>query len=237
MTVITLNGQLGGAAREVGLEVARILGIDYVDRILLAEAAKRVGAPISALEEKEEEDQSLGSRLTRLIQIAFERSAYSGNGGDPFFGSGVDTLLARPYPEGETAEEPSAPSSLPRLIDDTQFFTVLSDVMKDLAEEGNVLIMGRGGNFVLKDVPGVLHVGVVAPMDFRINTAMRRNDVVRADAERYVMMEERARISFYRRHFKAHPDDPLQYHMMVNPGTLGIEGAAKIVAQAAPQSA
>ena len=238
MTVITLNGQLGGAAREVGQEVARLLDIDYVDRVLLAEAAKRVGAPIAALEEKEEEDQSLGSRLTRLVQIAFERSAYSGNGGDPFFGTGVDTLLARPYPEGEGDEETAAVAAAPtRLIDDTQFFHVLSDVMKDLAKEGNVVIMGRGGNMVLKDVPGALHVGVVAPIDFRIDTAMRRNSMDRADAERYVMVEERARVSFYRRHFKAHPDDPHLYHVMVNPATLGIERAAKLVSQAVPLDA
>ncbi len=237
MTVITLNGQLGGAAREVGQEVSRLLDIDYVDRVLLAEAAKRVGAPISALEEKEEEDQSLGSRLTRLVQIAFERSAYSGNGGDPFFGTGVDTLLARPYPEGEAEQEAVAPAAPTRLIDDTQFFQVLSDVMRDLAREGNVLLMGRGGNFVLKDVPGALHVGVVAPIEFRIDTAMRRNNMDRADAERYVMIEEKARVSFYRRHFRAHPDDPHQYHMMVNPATLGIERAAKLVVAALPLDA
>ena len=234
MTVITLNGQLGGAAREVGLEVARLLDIDYVDRILLAEAAKRVGAPISALEELEEEDLSLGSRLTRLVQIAFERSAYSGNGGDPFFGTGVDTLLARPYPEGEGEEEAATAATAGRHIDDTQFFKVLSDVMHDLANGGNVLIMGRGGNMVLKDLPEAFHVGVVAPIEFRIDTSMERNNMDRAEAERYVMMEERARISFYRRHFKAHPDDPHLYHMMVNPATLGIERAAKLVAQAFP---
>ena len=235
MTVITLNGQLGGAAREVGMEVARILDIDYVDRILLAEAAKRVGAPIAALEEKEEEDHSLGSRLTRLIQIAFERSAYSGDGGDPFFGTGVDTLLARPYPEGESPEEtPSAPTTPTRLIDDSQFFQVLCAVMTDLANAGNVLIMGRGGNMVLKDQPGAMHVGVVAPLEFRIDLTMRNNDMERADAERYVMMEERARVSFFRRHFKAHPDDPHLYHMVVNPATLGIERAAQVVARAVP---
>ena len=232
MTVITINGQLGGAAREVGMEVARLLEIDFVDRILLAEAAKRVGAPIAALEEKEEEDLSLGSRLTRLVQIAFERSAYSGNGGDPFFGTGVDTLLARPYPEGEGEEEVTTAAATGGHIDDTQFFKVLSDVMHDLAEEGNVVIMGRGGNMVLKDAPEVFHIGVVAPIEFRINTSMHRSNMDRAEAERYVMMEERARISFYRRHFKAHPDDPHLYHMMVNPATLGIERAAKLVAQA-----
>ena len=48
MNVVTLNGQLGGAAREVGQEVARRAGADYVDRLLLAEAAKRVGATVSA---------------------------------------------------------------------------------------------------------------------------------------------------------------------------------------------
>lgn len=235
MTVITLNGQLGGAAREVGMEVARMLELDYVDRVLLAEAAKRVGAPVAALEEKEEEDHSLGSRLTRLVQVAFERSAYSGDGGDPFFGTGVDTLLARPYPEGESPDEPPpAPSAPARLIDDSQFFQVLSAVMVDLASSGNVLIMGRGGNMVLKDAPSALHVGVVAPLEFRIDLTMRNNDMERADAERYVMMEERARVSFFRRHFKAHPDDPHLYHMMVNPATLGIERAAQVVARAVP---
>ena len=232
MTVITLNGQLGGAARELGQEIARLLSIDYVDRVLLAEAAKRVGATVSALEKKEEESLSLASRLTRLVQVAFERSAYSGNGGDPFFGTGVDTLLVRPYPEGETPEEHTATTSSE--VDDTQFFQVLCDVMHDLAEEGNVLIMGRGGNVVLKDAPGALHVGVVAPMEWRISNTMRNNNMTQAEAERYIMHEERARISFYRRHFKAHPDDPHLYHMMVNPGTLGVERAAKVVAQALP---
>ena len=106
--------------------------------------------------------------------------------------------------------------------------------MKDLASTGNVLIMGRGGNMVLKDDPSALHVGVVAPIEFRIDTAMRRNNMDRADAERYVMIEERARVSFYRRHFKAHPDDPHLYHMMVNPATLGVERAASVVAHAVP---
>ena len=82
------------------MEVARVLEIDYVDRIILAEAAKRVGAPIAALEEKEEEDHSLGSRLTRLIQVAFERSAYSGNGGDPFLRHRRRHAAGAPVPGG-----------------------------------------------------------------------------------------------------------------------------------------
>jgi cytidylate kinase len=105
--------------------------------------------------------------------------------------------------------------------------------MKDLAEEGNVVIMGRGSNLVLKDFPGVLHVGVVAPLEFRTEITMQRDGISQDEAEKYLANEERARISFFKRHFKAHPDDPILYHMMVNPGTLGIEASANIISQAA----
>ena len=229
MAVVTLNGQLGGAAREVGQEVARKLGADYVDRLLLAEAGKRVGATVSALAEKEQEHLSLANRLTRLVQTAFERSAYTGSGGDPFFGPGVDALLVRPYSEGE--EEQTATTG--KEVDDARFFQVICDILQDLAKEGNVVLMGRGSNLVLKDFPGALHVGIVAPLDFRIETAMRRDGTDRETAEKYIADEERARISYFKRHFKAHPDDPILYHMMVNPGTLGIESSANLIVQAA----
>ncbi|MCH8940345.1 MAG: cytidylate kinase-like family protein [Chloroflexi bacterium] len=228
MAVVTLNGQLGGAAREVGQEVARKIGADYVDRLILAEAAKRVGATVSALAEKEQEHLTLANRLTRLLQTAFERSAYTGSGGDPFFGPGVDALLVHPYPEGH--QEQTATSS--KEVDENRFFGVIGDILKDLAEEGNVVIMGRGSNLVLKNFPGVLHVGVVAPVEFRIETTMRRDGMSREAAEKYIADEERARISFFKRHFKAHPDDPLLYHMVVNPGTLGIETSAVVISQA-----
>jgi cytidylate kinase len=228
MAVVTLNGQLGGAAREVGQEVARKIGADYVDRLILAEAAKRVGATVSALAEKEQEHLTLANRLTRVIQTAFERSAYTGSGGDPFFGPGVDALLVHPYAEGD--QEQTATSS--KEVDENRFFQAISDILKDLAEEGNVVIMGRGSNLVLKTFPGVLHVGVVAPLEFRIETTMSRDGMSREAAEKYIADEELARISFFKRHFKAHPDDPLLYHMVVNPGTLGIETSAVVISQA-----
>lgn len=228
MAVVTLNGQLGGAAREVGQEVARKIGADYVDRLLLAEAAKRVGATVSALAEKELEHLSMASRLTRLVQTAFERSAYTGSGGDPFFGPGVDALLVRPYPEGD--EDQPATSS--KEIDDNRFFQVISDIIKDLAEAGNVVIMGRGSNLVLKNFPDVLHIGVVAPLEFRVETTMHRDGSTREEAEKYIADEEQSRINFFKKHFKAHPDDPILYHMMVNPGTLGIETSANVIVQA-----
>ena len=228
MAVVTLNGQLSGAAREVGQEVARRIGSDYVDRVLLAEAAKRVGTTVTALAEKELEHLSLGNRLTKLIQTAFERSAYTGPGGDPFFGPGVDALLIRPYPEGDKEFETTSSDQ----VDDQRFFQVISETIKDLAKEGNVVIIGRGSNFVLADSPDVLHVGVVAPFEFRIEMTMQRDGINREQAERYIANEERSRLSFFKKHFKANPDDPILYDLMVNPGRLGIAASANVIVQA-----
>ena len=43
MTIVTINGQRGSGAPEIGMEVARRLQYAYVDRQVLGEAAKRLG--------------------------------------------------------------------------------------------------------------------------------------------------------------------------------------------------
>ena len=97
MAVITINGQIGTGAPEISSEVARLLGIDYVDRLILAEAAKRLGATVEALAEREQRPLTRGDRIARFLQSALERSAAAGTGGDPYFGPGLGTMLGREY--------------------------------------------------------------------------------------------------------------------------------------------
>ena len=110
MTIVTIQGQIASGGEELAPEVASRLGIDYVDRNILAEAGKRVGATVEALEEKEQSIPGLGARIGHLFQRALEHSAYSGAGGDPFFGLGMDALLTAPYPE--ESQEPVVRSDL-----------------------------------------------------------------------------------------------------------------------------
>ena len=95
MTVITINGQAGSAVLEIGAEVARRLGFDYVDRLILAEAAKRLGATVEALAEMEQRVLSCGERIARFLQTLLERSAAAGTGGDPYFGPDIGVLLGQ----------------------------------------------------------------------------------------------------------------------------------------------
>ena len=44
MSIVTLSGLTGGGARRLGPDIARRLGADYVDRLILTDAARHVGA-------------------------------------------------------------------------------------------------------------------------------------------------------------------------------------------------
>ena len=53
MSVITIEGRAGAGAPDVGKLVARELDIDFVDRLILAEIARRVGSTVGALADQE----------------------------------------------------------------------------------------------------------------------------------------------------------------------------------------
>ena len=172
MPVVTSNGQVGSGVLEVAASVAKLLNFDYVDRLILAEAAKRVGATIEALEQKELRKLGVKDRIARFIQIILEHSAMSGAGNEPYFGPGIEDLLARRFPDVSKSQ-----ITAEQELDDEKFIQVTKAVINELAEEDNVVIVGRVSNVILKDKPGVFHVGFVAPLELRIQNIMRREHI------------------------------------------------------------
>ena len=104
MPLITFNGPIGSGGPEIGLEVSNKLNIDYVDRLILAEAAKRIGATVQAVVRKEQKLPRTRDRIGRFAQNLLERSAMSGAGGEPYFGPGIEVLLSRDYYSSSTGE-------------------------------------------------------------------------------------------------------------------------------------
>ncbi|HBJ33018.1 MAG TPA: hypothetical protein DDY93_16820, partial [Dehalococcoidia bacterium] len=86
MAIITMGGLSGGGARALGPLVAEKIRADYVDRLILADIARHVGATVEALHQREERPPTRGERFTRILQRILERSAVTGAGGDPYFG-------------------------------------------------------------------------------------------------------------------------------------------------------
>ena len=227
MAVITIEGRIGSGTTEVGRMVARELGIDYIDRLLLADIARRCGTTVEALADTERRVPSRASRFAYLIQRMLQRSAVAGMGGDPYFGPGIETLLARPYHD---LEEPLATSA--EEVDAQRFIDTTAGVITDLAEIGNVVILSRGGAAILRDRPDVLRVGLIAHQNERVRRIMERERLSEEDAIEWIEHSDQAQLQYFEKAFATTPLDPFLYHFVLHTGEIGVEHATQIIVDA-----
>ena len=229
MPVITINGNIGCGAVTIGQMVADQMHLDFVDRLVLTQASRLLGTPVGALIDKEQRVDRFRDRLGRMIQTMLERSAVSGVSGEPYFGRGIETLPPETYMElaGET-------TATAQKVDDKAFLDATTTVVKNLQRKGDVVIIGRGANIILADTPGVIHVGLLAPLDVRVEYMISREHFDPNEAQGYVEELDRARVAFFRKFFeKADPDDPSIYHMMLNMGRMESKTAAEVIVHTA----
>ncbi len=227
MPVITVNGAIGSGAVPVGQMVAEQLHINFVDRLVFTQAARLVGSPVGALIDKEQRVVRFRDRLGSFIQTMLERSAVSGVSGEPYFGRGIETLPPETYAElaGET-------TATAHKVDDQAFIEATTTVVRDLYNKGDVVIIGRGANVILGDSPGVIHVGLLAPLETRVEAMMRREHFDRDESKSYVEELDQARIAFFRKYFNSHPDEPNLYHLTLNMARIGYDTATEIIKHA-----
>ena len=228
MAVVTIGGLTGGGGRLLGPLVAQRLGADYVDRLILTDTARHVGATVEALHQREERPLTKGERFARLLQRILERSAVAGAGGDPYFGPGAVTFLTQEY---EDLPQPIITRG--HELEDEKYIEGLRPVMREVAVGDNVVVVGRGGAVILRDIPGVLRVGVVANIEDRTARIMDRDRVDREQAKKIIESRDRAREIFFQRFFDIDdPDDPHLYHLSINSSDVSLDYACEVVIQA-----
>jgi cytidylate kinase len=227
MPIITVSGGLASGAREIAQEAARHLHLDYVDQEIMVQAASRLGVSVSAVESRDERASSLGERLAGVLRNLMERSAAAG-AADPLGGGALEMVLARTY--GEAAELPEQGGGP---LDDERYLKTLAAVVREIAARGNVVILGRGSQSILHDVPEALHVYVTAARAWRVSTLVQREGIAPEEAERRIKTSDHHRQAFHRRYFKVDVDNPCQYDLSVQAGRMSIETAVELIALAA----
>ena len=105
-------------------------------------------------------------------------------------------------------------------------------IIRELADGGDVVIVGRGGQMVLRERPDVLHVRVVAPFGMRMARLRGERNVSEESACACLEASDRARARYLRRSHSARLDDPALYHLTINTGLLGLAQAVDLIVQA-----
>jgi cytidylate kinase len=101
----------------------------------------------------------------------------------------------------------------------------LSKVVLTLARHGRGVIIGRGAHFIL-DPKTTLRIRTIAPLEARVARIADRDGLAPEAARTTVLRIDGERVAFNKQHYGADISDPDHYDLVVNIGSLGIEGAA-----------
>lgn len=114
--------------------------------------------------------------------------------------------------------------------------TYIAAVQASLAEAavgGKLVYHGLAGGFLLKDVPGVLCVRLIAPLELRVGALKESHGMDEASAEAYIREVDDARARWVKAMYGADILDPTNYDMVLNLGTFSIPEACEVVTVAA----
>jgi cytidylate kinase len=102
-----------------------------------------------------------------------------------------------------------------------RYFEALGQIMGELAERGEVILVGRGGSRFLKDHPRAFHVRLVATPGVRLRRVMEHRWLAEDAARKLIEKTDAWRRQFYETFFGADWASPLGYHITMNTGRLG----------------
>lgn len=119
-------------------------------------------------------------------------------------------------------------------LDDQTYTRIVHETMEEFARQGNGVIVGRGGQMILRDWPGALHVRLYAPLEVRVQRVVQRFNISEAQARRRVTQSDEQRRQYIRHmHNNASWKDLKYYHLAINTGDISPEVAAQIILLAA----
>ena len=223
MPVVTISSQFGAGARDVGRRVADRIGLQYVDQAVLVDAARQLGVTVRRIAEHDERTDSLKDRLSDFLQRALERSAVGGNV-DPLMGAGnLEMMLSQSYQE--VLDQTSAGS----VINDRSYLETITGIITDLAARGDVVIMGRGSQMILRGNPDTVHIQCVAEDAIRLQRVMQWEGLSEEDALRRMDDFNRSRADFHKKFWKADVWETTLYDLVVNTRYLSYDAVAELV--------
>ena len=128
----------------------------------------------------------------------------------------------------------SGPGLWDRLTLERRIYVVA--VQASLAEEiitGNLVYHGLAGQLLLRNLPAVLRIRLIAPLEARIRTVMELQGLSRQTAEQYINNVDENRIRWTRFMYDVDLRDPQLYDVLINLEKMSIPSACDIVVEAA----
>jgi cytidylate kinase len=214
MAVVTISRQFGSGGTQIAGQVCEMLGYRYLDKVLMTQVATEAGLSGKELVDFSEERYEVRNFLDRLL---------------------------RPGPHGVARLETRSRDAAGRetlsveQLDEARCTKLVRSAIHAAYQQGDVVIVGRGGQVTLKETPGVLHVRIVAPMGNRILRLQGQEKVSAEEARRLAIEHDQVTSRYLNQLFGVRGNEPELYHLVINTGKWSLEHATQIVVSAVHQ--
>ena len=171
--------------------------------------------------------REMGSGGIPIAHMVAEKLGYKLIDGEAIMEAAVSYGLS---PEAvEQADE--KPPHFVDTLDSKQFLDLhlIELIILEAALKGNVVIYGRGGQDLLKDIGSVLRTRIIAPFEDRVERWAEREWLDPDRARFLVRKSDQQRAGFIKYYFDRDWEDCVHYDLVINTQRLSEETAVKII--------
>ncbi len=105
-------------------------------------------------------------------------------------------------------------------LSDLAAFKKAVAAIRALSHNGRVILIGFGGVFVTRDMPGGVHLRLVSPMEIRIRNFANSNALSEKEARTRVAVLDANRDAFIQTYWPQQRMQPERFHLTLNSGML-----------------
>jgi CMP/dCMP kinase len=221
MSVITISRQYGSGGDEIANLICEKTGYRLFDKLLLSQASFEAGLSDQEFIDYSEENYKVKSIFDRLFGRTYPLAKAS------YWKEDANGVRVR--------EEVQ--------LDEEHALLLVQKAIQTAYQVSDIVIVGRGGQVILKGNPGVLHVRITASLEERIlrvrNSPMWKSrqfsDSVEARRASQSLIEtnDAASADYLKRLYGIDWSDMAHYHMVINTDLLALDRAAHAIIETA----
>jgi cytidylate kinase len=221
MAVITISREYGCPADVIALKLSRLLNYRYLDKQVIKYVAMIVNLP----EEKvmafdEDKHSNIRTILSKYFDIDIFKDMLSFS--EEEFNKEIDHIKQ----ENSIFDEKII---YDMVLDAELFQRIVERIIISESKKDNIIIIGRGGQCILKDLENAIHIRMVAPFEERVRWVVENEELTEDKAKDKIIEIDKRKRKFLKYYFKEDIDDCNLYHLSINLKNFVLEEVVELI--------
>lgn len=159
-----------------------------------------------------------------IIEKASERSGISADYIEKLEERASNSFLFNLVTTAYSMDQPEYTNSLSHVA-----FTAQANVIRELAERSSCVIVGRCGEYILREMPECVKVLIYADRESRLRRIVEQYKEDPKTAPSKLAKLDKGRSNYYRSFTGENWGDPMTHDLCINSGRCGTDGAVEII--------